>query len=62
MTSNEFIRIVRELSQLGQSVHIEVSKEGVRFASEGEAEESRSEKKEKRVKSDDVEMVDRFII
>ncbi|KAF8808762.1 proliferating cell nuclear antigen [Phlegmacium glaucopus] len=37
MASSEFTRIVRDLSQLGESVRIEVSKEGVRFASEGEA-------------------------
>lgn len=37
MTASEFTRIVRDLSQLGESVKIEVSKEGVRFASEGEA-------------------------
>lgn len=37
MPSAEFSRIVRDLSQLGESVRIEVSKEGVRFASEGEA-------------------------
>ncbi|KAG1796417.1 proliferating cell nuclear antigen, N-terminal domain-containing protein [Suillus plorans] len=37
MTASEFTRIVRDLSQLGESVRIEVSKEGVRFASEGEA-------------------------
>ncbi|KAJ8585694.1 proliferating cell nuclear antigen [Rhizopogon salebrosus TDB-379] len=37
MTAAEFTRIVRDLSQLGESVRIEVSKEGVRFASEGEA-------------------------
>lgn len=37
MPSSEFSRIVRDLSQLGESVRIEVSKEGVRFASEGEA-------------------------
>lgn len=37
MPSHEFTRIVRDLSQLGESVRIEVSKEGVRFASEGEA-------------------------
>ncbi|XP_006457536.1 hypothetical protein AGABI2DRAFT_196191 [Agaricus bisporus var. bisporus H97] len=33
----EFARIVRDLSQLGESVRIEVSKEGARFTSEGEA-------------------------
>jgi proliferating cell nuclear antigen len=37
MLSSEFSRIVRDLSQLGESVRIEVSKEGVRFASDGEA-------------------------
>jgi proliferating cell nuclear antigen len=37
MTSTEFTRIVRDLSSLGESVRIEVSKEGVRFASDGEA-------------------------
>ncbi|KAJ7367741.1 proliferating cell nuclear antigen, N-terminal domain-containing protein [Mycena albidolilacea] len=37
MPSAEFARIVRDLSALGESVRIEVSKEGVRFASEGES-------------------------
>jgi proliferating cell nuclear antigen len=37
MTASEFTRIVRDLSSLGESVRIEVSKEGVRFGSEGEA-------------------------
>ncbi|KAF8968631.1 proliferating cell nuclear antigen, N-terminal domain-containing protein [Flammula alnicola] len=37
MPAAEFTRIVRDLSQLGESVRIEVSKEGVRFASDGEA-------------------------
>jgi proliferating cell nuclear antigen len=37
MTASEFTRIVRDLMSLGESVRIEVSKEGVRFASEGEA-------------------------
>ncbi|KAG6887056.1 hypothetical protein C0995_001998 [Termitomyces sp. Mi166 len=37
MPSSEFTRIVRDLSLLGESVRIEVSKEGVRFASDGEA-------------------------
>lgn len=37
MTSSEFTRIVRDLSTLGESVRIEVSKEGVIFVSEGEA-------------------------
>ena len=35
MSFSEFTRIVRDLSQLGESV--KVSKEGVRFSSEGEA-------------------------
>ena len=37
MISGEFSRIVRDLNTLGESVRIEVSKEGVRFASDGEA-------------------------
>lgn len=37
MTAGEFSRIVRDLSTLGESVRIEVSKEGVRFASDGES-------------------------
>lgn len=37
MPSREFTRMVRDLSSLGESVRIEVSKEGVRFASDGEA-------------------------
>lgn len=37
MLAAEFTRIVRDLSSLGESVRIEVSKEGVRFASDGEA-------------------------
>ncbi len=37
MPSSEFTRIVRDLMSLGESVRIEVSKEGVRFASDGEA-------------------------
>lgn len=37
MPSSEFARIVRDLSLLGESVRIEVSKEGVRFASDGES-------------------------
>lgn len=37
MPSSEFTRIVRDLSQLGESVRIEVNKEGVRFASDGES-------------------------
>jgi len=37
MPSSDFSRIVRDLHSLGESVRIEVSKEGVRFASDGEA-------------------------
>ncbi|TFK65726.1 proliferating cell nuclear antigen [Pluteus cervinus] len=37
MPAAEFTRIVRDLAQLGENVRIEVSKEGVRFTSEGEA-------------------------
>lgn len=37
MSSAEFSRIVRDLGALGESVRIEVSKEGARFASEGES-------------------------
>ncbi|KAI0045952.1 proliferating cell nuclear antigen [Auriscalpium vulgare] len=37
MPASEFSRIVRDLSNLGESVRIEVSKEGVRFASDGES-------------------------
>jgi proliferating cell nuclear antigen len=37
MSSSEFARIVRDLSLLGESVRIEVSKEGIRLASDGEA-------------------------
>jgi proliferating cell nuclear antigen len=37
MPSTEFTRIVRDLSYLGESVRIEVSKEGARFSSDGEA-------------------------
>lgn len=37
MSAVEFGRICRDLSQLGESVRIEVSKDGVRFASDGEA-------------------------
>lgn len=37
MPSVEFGRIVRDLSNLGESVKIEVSKEGVRFSADGEA-------------------------
>ncbi|PPQ94881.1 hypothetical protein CVT25_004668, partial [Psilocybe cyanescens] len=36
LPSSEFTRIVRDLSQLGESVRIEVSKQGVRFTSDGE--------------------------
>ena len=34
---SRFTHIVRDLSQLGENICTEVSKEGVRFASEGEA-------------------------
>jgi proliferating cell nuclear antigen len=37
LPSSEFTRIVRDLAVLGESVRIEVSKEGVRFVSEGES-------------------------
>ncbi|KAG8990626.1 proliferating cell nuclear antigen [Tulasnella sp. JGI-2019a] len=37
LSSAEFQRIVRDLSQLGESVRIDVTKEGVKFASDGEA-------------------------
>ena len=37
MSSSEFARIVRDLSVLGESVKIDVSKDGVRFTAEGEA-------------------------
>ncbi|KAI0773011.1 proliferating cell nuclear antigen, N-terminal domain-containing protein [Trametes elegans] len=37
LPSAEFARIVRDLSLLGESVRIEVSKEGIRFVSDGEA-------------------------
>ncbi|KAI0942758.1 hypothetical protein AcW1_003303 [Taiwanofungus camphoratus] len=37
MPSSEFSRIMRDLSQLSESVRIEVSKEGVRFVADGEA-------------------------
>ena len=37
MPSAEFARICRDLTQLGESVRIEVSKEGVRFASDGDS-------------------------
>ena len=37
MSSTEFARICRDLSQLGESVKIEVNKDGVRFTSEGES-------------------------
>jgi proliferating cell nuclear antigen len=36
MPASEFARIVKDLASLGESVRIEVSKEGVRFASDGE--------------------------
>lgn len=37
LPSTEFARIVKDLSLLGESVRVEVTKEGVRFISEGEA-------------------------
>lgn len=37
MSSGEFSRIVRDLGTLGESVKIEVNKEGVRFVAEGES-------------------------
>ncbi|KIY49678.1 proliferating cell nuclear antigen [Fistulina hepatica ATCC 64428] len=37
MSSAEFARVVRDLMQLGESVRIDVSKEGVRFATDGDA-------------------------
>ena len=37
MPSSEFARLVRDLSSLGESVRIDVSKEGVRFTCDGEA-------------------------
>ncbi|KAI0325072.1 proliferating cell nuclear antigen [Cubamyces sp. BRFM 1775] len=37
MPSAEFARIVRDLSNLGESVRIEVSKEGIRFVTDGES-------------------------
>lgn len=37
MASAEFSRLCRDLTSLGESVKIEVSKEGVRFSSEGDA-------------------------
>ncbi|KAL0948599.1 hypothetical protein HGRIS_011157 [Hohenbuehelia grisea] len=37
MPSSEFSRIVKDLSLLGESVRIEVNKEGIRFISEGES-------------------------
>jgi proliferating cell nuclear antigen len=36
MSSSEFQKICRDLTTLGESVRIEVTKEGVRFASDGE--------------------------
>ena len=65
MTSSDFTRIVRDLSQLGENVRIEANREGVRFANERslmaaryldkiedgeEAERSTSEKEKKKVK------------
>ncbi|KAH7100365.1 proliferating cell nuclear antigen, N-terminal domain-containing protein [Auriculariales sp. MPI-PUGE-AT-0066] len=37
MSASEFGRIVRDLSNLGESVRVEVSKEGIRFSADGEA-------------------------
>lgn len=37
LSSSEFARLCRDQSVLGESVRIEVSKEGVRFTSEGDA-------------------------
>ncbi|KZS86633.1 proliferating cell nuclear antigen [Sistotremastrum niveocremeum HHB9708] len=37
MSSTEFARICRDLTNLGESVKIEVNKEGVRFTSEGDS-------------------------
>jgi proliferating cell nuclear antigen len=37
MPASEFSRIVKDLASLGESVRIEVSKEGMRFASDGES-------------------------
>jgi len=37
MASNEFARICRDQAVLGESVRIEVSKEGIRFTSEGDS-------------------------
>ncbi|KAH9846751.1 proliferating cell nuclear antigen, N-terminal domain-containing protein [Lenzites betulinus] len=37
MPASEFARIVRDLLLLGESVRIEVSKEGIRFVADGEA-------------------------
>lgn len=36
MPSSEFLRIVRDIKELGESVKIEVTKEGVKFSSEGD--------------------------
>lgn len=36
MSSGEFQKICRDLISLGESVRIEVTKEGIRFSSEGE--------------------------
>ncbi|KAK4055941.1 proliferating cell nuclear antigen [Microbotryomycetes sp. JL221] len=36
LPANEFNRVIRDLKELGESVKIEVSKEGVRFSSEGD--------------------------
>ncbi|EPQ27039.1 uncharacterized protein PFL1_05323 [Pseudozyma flocculosa PF-1] len=41
MSSSEFSRICRDLSNIGESVKIEVSKEGVSFSAEGEIGQAR---------------------
>lgn len=36
MPSTEFARIIRDLKELGESVKIEVTKEGIRFSADGD--------------------------
>ena len=36
MPSTEFLRIVRDIKELGESVKIEVTKEGIKFSAEGD--------------------------
>ena len=36
MPSSEFLRIVRDIKELGESVKIEVTKEGIKFSAEGD--------------------------